>query len=294
LQRGGSRFVVDHGLCGPDAQVGFVHHLAAEASLHVEREDWEPRVAAERAFFRELAPDALVVANSQLVRTALEKHFGLAAERIAVHHPGFSRERFSPARAAAVRAAARRELRMHDDAPLVGFVTSGDFGKRGLDLFLASAELIAAARPDAAFLVVGSKRLPPQASEHALVASGALRHRPKGQGAERWFAALDLFLYAARFEEFGLVVAEAQAAGVPIVTSRAVGAAECLASAYEPWLLERPDPAALAGRSLALLADAELRRELARAGVAHAGAVDDREYARATVETILAQKRRLK
>ena len=294
LQREGTRFVVDHGLCVPDAGLVFVHNLATEASLHVDRADWAPQVAAERAFFRTLSPSARVVANSDLVKAALCKHFGLEPERVVVHCPGFRSDRFTTARTAELRAAARRDLGLDDRTLLVGFVTSGDFAKRGLDLFLATAAEIARARPDVRFLVVGSKRLPADVRDHALVGRGIVQHRPKRSRPERWFAALDLFLYAARFEEFGMVVLEAQAAGVPIVTSRLVGAAQCLARTSQDWLVERPDPTELASRSLALLANAGLRDDLARAGVAHAASVDDREYARATLETILAQKRRLK
>ena len=117
-------------------------------------------------------------------------------------------------------------------------------------------------------------------------------HRPKDGRPERWFAALDVFLYPARYDAFGLVVAEAQAIGLPILTSRAVGAAECLAAPYARWLIERPDPSELAQRALALLADESARRELALAGSAHAEANDHRVYARDCVATILAQKRR--
>jgi glycosyltransferase involved in cell wall biosynthesis len=292
--RDAGRFVVDHGLSVPGADVVFVHNLATEASTHVERADWTRQIAAERAFFRDLDGAAQIVANSQLVKVALCKHFGIAPERIVVHCPGFRRDRFTPGRSAELRASARGSIGIGERTPLVGFVTSGDFVKRGLDLFLASAEAISRARPDVRFLVVGSKALPADALRHPLVANGSVLHRPKSARPERWFAALDLFLYAARFEEFGMVVAEAQAAGVPIVTSRVVGAAQCLAPAYQPWLLERPDPAELARSSLALLADHDLRRDLASAGAAYSGAIDDREYARATLATILAQKRRLR
>ena len=64
---------------------------------------------------------------------------------------------------------------------------------------------------------------------------------PKSRTPEPWFAALDVFLYAAHFEEFGLVVNEAQAMGVPVLTSRRVGAAECLPENQREWLLEQPD-----------------------------------------------------
>jgi glycosyltransferase involved in cell wall biosynthesis len=291
-----NRLIVDHGLCAPTASVVFVHNVATEANAHLPRADWAAASAAERAFFAELAPDAQVVANSSLVKAALVKHFALAPERVVVHYPGFRSERFNRMRGAALRARARGALGFAD-SPLVGLITSGDFAKRGLDLFLSAAEIIAAAQPDARFLVVGSKELPAYARSHALVMSGRIAYRPKRRNPERWFAALDLFLYPARFEEFGMVVSEAQAIGVPVLTSRLVGAAECLPPAYERWLAERPTPDDLAERALALLADAKARSELALAGAESVRRYDDRAYANATIALIAAvaaQKRRLK
>jgi len=291
---GRERFVVDHGLCVPNAAVLFLHNLATEASSHMPSRDWTAQVSAERDFFAELRADALLVANSRLVADALCARYGAAPERVVVQHPGYLAARFNPSRAAALRAPARRELGIAADAPLVGLITSGDFEKRGLDVFVAAAERITAGRPDTRFLVVGSKSLPMSVRRHALTATGRLLHRPKSRAPERWFAALDLFLYPALFEEFGMVVLEAQAVGLPIVTSRRVGAAECLPPAYEPWLAERPVAVDLAERVLALLADDAARRELSAAGIANAPAYDDRAYARASAATILVQKRWLK
>jgi glycosyltransferase involved in cell wall biosynthesis len=121
-----------------------------------------------------------------------------------------------------------------------------------------------------------------------------LLYRPKSRAPERWFSALDLFLYPALFEEFGMVVLEAQALGLPIVTSRRVGAAECLPPVYGPWVADRPLADDLAERVLALLADAAARRGLSAAGIANASAYDDRAYGRASAATILVQKRWLK
>jgi glycosyltransferase involved in cell wall biosynthesis len=293
-EAGREEFVVDHGLCVPNAAVVFVHNLATEANAHMPRPDRTAQAAAETEFFAELRADTLLVANSRLVADALCARFRAAPERVVVQHPGFDAARFNPSRAAELRASARRELGLAPDAPLVGLITSGDFEKRGLDVFVAAAERITAGRPDARFLVVGSKSLPLGVRGHALTATGRLLHRPKSRAPERWFAALDLFLYPALFEEFGMVVLEAQAVGLPIVTSRRVGATECLPPVYERWLAERPVAADLAERVLALLGDAAARRELSTAGIANALAYDDRAYARASAATILVQKRWLK
>ena len=176
--------VGDHGLCLPSAELVFVHNLATEARRHLPRESAADAERREREFFRALNPAAIVVANSKLVADALHEHFDLARERVTVLYPGYRRRRFSPQRAAQLRGAARVALGIDAHAPLVGFVTSGDFAKRGLDLFLDSAARIAAARPDARFLVVGSKELPADARAHALVRDGVVRYRPKS-GAPR-------------------------------------------------------------------------------------------------------------
>ena len=286
--------IVDHGLSFPSAEIVFVHNLAAEAGRHVPGYVAADAARREQEFFRALRASATVVVNSKLVAAALREHFGIGGERVAVLYPGFESRRYSPQRSAELRAAARRSLGVAAGAPLIGFVTSGDFAKRGLDIFLDCAARIAAARPDARFLVVGSKRLPDDARAHALVRAGVVSHRPKSRSPEPWFAALDLFLYPARFEEFGMVLAEAQAMRVPVLTSRRVGASECLPSAYAPWLLDAPEPAVMAERALALLADADLRSRLAEAAAASVVEYDARAYVDGTLRLVAAQNPRLR
>jgi UDP-glucose:(heptosyl)LPS alpha-1,3-glucosyltransferase len=127
-----------------------------------------------------------------------------------------------------------------------------------------------------------------------VVRAGLLQYRPKVSSPEPWFAALDLFLYAAHYEEFGIVLAEAQAMGVPVLTSRLVGASECLPAVYAPWLVARPEAEPLAAKAVTLLADVPLRRELAAAAARSVTAFDERAYVAGAIELIAAQKRRLK
>jgi glycosyltransferase involved in cell wall biosynthesis len=296
-------FVVDHGMRLRYADMVFVHNCASEAVRHLDRDDWRAAAAEESEFFRRLNPEAVVVANSELVRRALSEHFGLEGGRVRVERPGFRRDRFARGSAEALRRAARRALGLEARTPVIGLVTSGDFRKRGLDIFLDAGAAIAAARPEVRFLVVGSKRLPAWAAQHALVRSGRVVYRPKSSHPERWFAALDLFLYPARFEEFGLVVTEALALGIPVLTSRCVGASECLPSGYAPWLLDRPDAATFAEKAIALLADAEGRGHLGELGelgalgaLGELGArsvagLDDERYVRSTVSLMLDRAR---
>jgi glycosyltransferase involved in cell wall biosynthesis len=288
---GRSTLVVDHGACVPSADVTFVHNLHSMAQTYSARADWIAYVAEEARFFRELRSDTPIVANSKLVKSGLVDHFDLSPERVIVHYPGYRSDVFAPALVAALRAQARRKLGLDSATPLVGLVTSGDFRKRGLEMFLATAAQITAAAPDVRFLVVGSKHLPEDACADPLVRSGRVAYRPKSRCPQLWMSALDVFLYPAVFEEFGMVVAEAQALGVPVLTSRLVGAAECLPDVYSEWLIDEPRSDAFAERTLALLGDSKVRNGLTAAALASVVKFDRDNYISATVRTILDQKR---
>ncbi len=285
--------IVDHNLAIPEADAVFVHNLATDANRFLPTADLRSAVA-EREFFLALPEGTPVIANSALVKAALVEHFGLRPERIVVHRPGHEADRFAPSSRHELRARARRRLGWGDSAPVVGLVTSGNFRKRGLDLLLSAAERIAAAEPETRLLIVGARELPKEVGQHALFASGRAAYRPKNHWPELWMAALDLFVYPARYEEFGMVVLEAAALGVPVVTSRRVGAAECLPPEYAPWLSAAPDVDEFAARTLTLLRDATLRAHLALAGTRAAETQDARRYGVETAATILAQKRQLK
>jgi glycosyltransferase involved in cell wall biosynthesis len=308
-----SHLVVDHQMAVPSADLVFVHNLMTEAIGFLERDDWRKTAGLEARFFQVLRPDVPIVANSQLVRRALLRHFPLDPVRVLVRYPGFrstgfrlpeggvgaaanaadagrSSKRDSPRQTA--RNAGRAALGIAATAPLIGFVTSGEFDKRGLDIFLDAAGRVAALRPETRFLIVGARRLPDSASRHPLARGGRLLHRPKSSKPERWFAALDIFLYPARFEEFGMVVSEAQASGLPVLTSRRVGAAECLPKLYAPWILDAPDAAAFAAKVLALLDDEGARLQLSAAGLANIAGFDQDHYVKATVDMILSCARR--
>ena len=191
-------FVVDHGLAIPSANVVCVHNLMSEVARYVDGVDAAKAIAAEAEFFRGLGPDRPVIANSRLVKAALIERFGIAAEGISVLYPGFRSDRFGRAQALRFRARARRALRLEPATPLIGFVTSGDFAKRGLDLFLAAAAELRLGRPDARFLVVGSKRLPEWALAHPLVVDGTVQHRRKSARPLKWFSRRSMCFYTRR------------------------------------------------------------------------------------------------
>jgi glycosyltransferase involved in cell wall biosynthesis len=148
--------------------------------------------------------------------------------------------------------------------PLVGTV-GRLHPRKDVETFLRAAALVAAARPDARFVVVGAAELPAELVYErrlrALVAELGLGERVTFAGPRRdiprVMAALDVFVLTSRHEGFGRVVAEAMAAGRPSVVSDE-GAPPELLEPERFGLAARPaDPADFARQVLRLLGDAE-------------------------------------
>lgn len=250
------------------------------------------RILRERAF-------RLLIANSELMRRDVLARFGLPPGLVEVVHPGHDPRRFRPGDRAELGAAARRELGVPADAPLVGLITSGDFRKRGVGLFLeALARLDAGLRGRVRVLVLGSEsRLGPY---RRLAGEAGLGERilflPPDPRVERFYHALDVYCHPALYEEFGQSVQEALACGTPVLASRRVGAAELLeGTVYGEFLPERPEAERLAADLGRLLGDAALRSALRNTGPAAVRGNDwDANFARtkALFERVLDGKRK--
>jgi len=160
----------------------------------------------------------------------------------------------------------RTEYGIAPDVPL--FVTASRLApEKSVHLVLEAFARIAARRPGALLIIGGGPEeahLRTRARELGLgdraVFTGLLAH---GRALE-CIAAGDVFLYASQTETQGLVVAEAMAAGLPVVAVDAGGVSEAVQDGTSGFLVA-PDVEALAARGMALLDDPTLRRAMGRA-----------------------------
>ncbi len=167
--------------------------------------------------------------------------------------------------------------------------------RKDLETFLRAAALIAADHPDVRFVIVGAAEGPIEQDYQrrltSLTAELGLGSRVTFAGARRdmpaVMAALDLFVLSSRHEGFGRVVAEAMAAGRPMVVSDE-GAPPELVEPDRYGLCARPGDAADFARRLRELlaapaaAQAIAGRARERAAAFDAGALAARVYARYT------------
>lgn len=128
--------------------------------------------------------------------------------------------------------AAREYLQIEKDAFVVGNVGRLHPDKDQATLIAAFAKILPVV-PDARLLIMGEGRLR-GALERQIEELGVARQvELKGRvpNASRLFRAFDLFALSSDYEPFGMVLLEAMAAGIPVISSNCGGAPEVLGDA---------------------------------------------------------------
>ena len=159
------------------------------------------------------------------------------------------------------------------DGPVIGFVGRLIPRKGALDLVKA-VPAIRAVRPDVRVVIVGDDPYEDEESEYAAAvrASPNIDHVGRVAGAAGILGHLDVLVLPSLQEPFGTVVAEAMAAGTPVVATRVDGLPELVEDGVTGALVEPGDTAALAVAVLRVLDEREAMSAAARAAAAPFGA----------------------
>jgi glycosyltransferase involved in cell wall biosynthesis len=185
---------------------------------------------------RAYARSQVVVAVSESVRRQL-LDVGVPADRLRVILNGVDPDEFSPGQTD------RSGLGLPPSVPLALFVGDIRTPLKNLDTVLRALSHL----PDVHLAVVGSLR----GSPYPRVADRlALSDRVHFLGYRRDVAqvmrAVDLFVFPSRWEAFSLVILEAMASGLPIITASTVGATELVTPECGVVLPDPDDDGALA------------------------------------------------
>jgi glycosyltransferase involved in cell wall biosynthesis len=224
--------------------------------------------------------DAFVAMSRAIRDEFLAK--GVARERIALIPHGVDTARFRPADAAD-RAALRARLGLPASARIIIYTGRLLRGK-GLETLLAAFRSVAARRPDAHLVLVGSGAGQSLSVEDELRAAAAdLPGRVTFTGhvpaVEDWLRAADVFAFPSAFEALGLSLVEAAACGLPAAASRTGGIVDVVEDERTGLLVPPGDAGALAD-ALGRLVDGpsgamgEAARARVRARFDEADAVD--------------------
>ncbi|HEX8242069.1 MAG TPA: glycosyltransferase family 4 protein, partial [Longimicrobium sp.] len=171
----------------------------------------------------------VVIANSRL--TACHAVEMLGADPAGVHtvYYGADPERFRPP-SAEERAAARRALRLDEDAPALAFVGALGDRRKGFDTLFEAFASLCRAEPgwDATLLVAGAGGELEAWKRRAEAArlGGRIRFLGFRDDVRQVLFAADALVSPTRYEAYGLAVQEALCCGLPAVVSRAAGVVE--------------------------------------------------------------------
>lgn len=149
----------------------------------------------------------------------------------------------APTERYAIAQALRDRLQIPPDRPIVLFLSRLD-PKKGLDLLLPALEQVQAAGIPFHWILAGSN---PQDPAYEKRVSDRLQSSPLracttqtgfvvGLSKRDLLLAADLFVLPSYYENFGIAVAEAMAAGVPVLVSDAVPLHEDVAQAQAGWV----------------------------------------------------------
>ena len=212
-----------------------------------------------------------IIASTAFEVDDLIQRYGADPTRVRIIHPGVNHDLFSPG--------SRREARAlvgWGSGPVVLFV-----GRiqplKGLDVALEAFGQIRADVPDARLMIVGGPSGPNGARELERIQDQVVEQRlqdlvefvPSRPHEElaAYFRAADVLLVPSRSESFGLVAAEAQASGLPVVAARVGGLAYTVEDATSGFLVDDWDPAAFASAAVKILLNDDLARRLSNGAV---------------------------
>lgn len=188
-----------------------------------------------------------LIANSKLMKDDCIQRFGIPAEKIHVIYPALDTKVFYPAPVEKITPKVN-----------VALVTSGNFKKRGLDLFSQAIDSLPPKIQEAAsFRVIGKDR--PQGGLSPL-----LHFDPGQDDIQNYYRSIDVFVLPARIEEFGRVVLEAMGCGLPVITTDKVGAGELLEEDSRRFVIPANNVQTLSDAMAELISNQELREKLGK------------------------------
>lgn len=210
-----------------------------------------------------------LIALTPEVRDDLVRFYGVPAGDVEVLPNGFSPAEFNPQDRRRDREAVRGQLGIPREATVVLFVAN-EAGRKGLPQLLRAVSRLR--DKSLHVLAVGRFDPAPSVKVAALLGLGDRTHF-HGASAQvaRFYAAADVFALPTQYEAWGLVIVEAMACGLPVLTSKLAGAAVAVQEGWTGELLDDPrDETEIASKLDAVLdhrlrlGDAEISRSVAR------------------------------
>jgi len=208
------------------------HRSGVEIERHVRQErlgstGWgifDAAALAEERTLMTAGTTRLIIAVSQLVKEQLRECYGISPEKIRVIPNGVELSDGNELARAERRRAARARFHWRENDFGLLFVAN-EYDRKGLQTIIGALSLLR--DPDIRLAVVGDDNPAPFRRMAArLSVADRIEFAGSIRGAELLYAGADAFVLPTWYEPFGMVIIEAMAEGVPVITSESAGAVE--------------------------------------------------------------------
>ena len=225
------------------------------------RRDREFRALEKRQF----GPGrGIVIAVSRMVQDDLRRRYGLDPGRIRLVYNGVDQRRLAGLDARRCREDLRSSLGLSDET-LFLFIAH-NFRLKGLGPSLKALSLLKGAGRSCHLAIVGrGPREEYQALARRLGVSDRVSFHGQVRDVRPFFNGADVFVLPTFHDACSLVVGEAWASGLPVITSRFNGAAELMTSGVHGWIIDDPRDARELARRMGSLLDPGPREAMSAA-----------------------------
>jgi glycosyltransferase involved in cell wall biosynthesis len=211
--------------------------------------------------------DALIAVSKYTVNELTEL-YGINKNKIYVIYNGVDIERFKPR---SNRIELRRELGLDPDKKVVLFV-GRLYHRKGLETLLKSVPLVLKEFSNVKFVISGTGFKQKEESLRNLAKELDIEDHVTFLGyvpdnkLPLLYSASDIFVLPAIYENFPFAILEAQATGLPVISTNVGGISEFLVDNENGFMIEPRDPTQLTQKVLTLLQDPKLAKEMGDRG----------------------------
>lgn len=204
-----------------------------------------------------------VLCLSDYVKGSIRKFYPLPDAKLATLFNAVDLVRFDPAARPGARAEVRRRFGLRDDR-VIGLMIAQDFARKGLREAILG---LAAAEDRKLSLVVAGKQDPAAYRKLAAEAGVGDRVAFAGPTADPYsfYRAADFFVLPTRHDPCSLVVLEALAMGVPVISTVFNGACEIMTTGTHGYVLSDPADIPALARSMTAMLDNDRRQRMLQA-----------------------------
>jgi UDP-glucose:(heptosyl)LPS alpha-1,3-glucosyltransferase len=212
-------------------------------------------------------PPPRFVAVSKMVADDMHHWYGVPYGSVDVVYNGVDVDRFGPMRRVQQRPAARGELHL-DAAQVAVLLVAHNYRLKGAEVFIKSiAEVVKRGHKNVRGIIVGGGK---DAGVYDRLAKGlgvgdAITIHGAADRIEKYYAAADIYLHPTFYDPMSLVVLEALASELPVITTRHNGASEIIHEGREGFIIEDPRDVSAIVDALEKMLDAKRRDEMAAA-----------------------------